>query len=103
MYPFPSKYSYFLLYETENYIGRIIGTIQKWQESDIVYLNSVYPSMDVLFENTAEINGVIFSRSQNDSDFMKISLGTSDEVKPLFEIRSEKKDNILRMRLAQVS
>lgn len=78
----------------ENYIGRIIGTIQKWQESDIVYLNSVYPSMDVLFENTAEINGVIFSRSQNDSDFMKISLGTSDEVKPLFEIRSEKKDNI---------
>lgn len=48
----------------------------------------------MLFENTAEINGVIFSRSQNDSDFMKISLGTSDEVKPLFEIRSEKKDNI---------
>lgn len=78
----------------ENYIARIIRTIKEWQESDIVYLNSVYPGMDVLFQNAAEINGVIFSRSQNDNDFMKISLGTSDEVEPLFEIKSEKKDNI---------
>ena len=78
----------------ENYIARIIRTIKEWQESDIVYLNSVYPNMDTLFKNTAEINGIIFSRSQNDNDFMKISLGTSDEVKPLFEIKSEKKDNI---------
>lgn len=78
----------------ENYVARIIRTIKEWQESDIVYLNSVYPSMDVLFQNAAEINGVIFSRSQNDNDFMKISLGTSDEVEPLFEIKSEKKDNI---------
>ena len=68
----------------ENYIARIIRTIKEWQESDIVYLNSVYPNMDTLFKNTAEINGIIFSRSQNDNDFMKISLGTSDEVKPLF-------------------
>lgn len=78
----------------ENYISRIIKTIKAWQESDIVYLNSVYPSMDTLFANTAEINGIIFSRSQNDNDFMKISLGTSNEVKPLFEIKCEKKDNI---------
>ena len=27
----------------ENYIARIIRTIKEWQESDIVYLNSVYP------------------------------------------------------------
>lgn len=78
----------------ENYIHRKIKTINEWQKSDIKYLNSVYPSMDTLFNNTAEISGVIFSRSQNDNDFMKISLGTSDEVKPLFEIKSEKKDNI---------
>lgn len=78
----------------ENYITRIIRTIKEWQESDIVYLNSVYPAMDSLFSNTAEINGIIFARSQNDNDFMKISLGTSDEVKPLFEIKAEKKDNI---------
>lgn len=45
----------------------------------------------MLFENTAEINGVIFSRSQNDSDFMKISLGTSDEVKPLLKLEVRRK------------
>lgn len=78
----------------ENYIHRKIKTINEWQKSDIKYLNSVYPSMGTLFNNTSEINGVIFSRSQNDNDFMKISLGTSNEVKPLFEIKSEKKDNI---------
>ena len=78
----------------ENYINRIIKTINEWQKSDIKYLNSVYPNMGTFFNNISEINGVIFSRSQNDNDFMKISLGTSDEVKPLFEINSEKKDNI---------
>lgn len=81
-------------YNYENYINRKIKTINEWQKSDIKYLNSVYPNMSVLFNNTAEINGAIFSRSQNDNDFMKISLGTSNEVKPLFEIKSEKKDNI---------
>ena len=78
----------------ENYIHRMISTIKEWQVSDIKYLNSIYPSRDTLFKNTAEINGALFSRSQNDNDFMRITLGTSDEVKPLFEIRSEKKDNI---------
>lgn len=78
----------------ENYINKKIVTIKEWQKSDIKYLNSVYPDMNTLFKNTAEINASIFSRSQNDSDFMRISLGTSDEVKPLFEIKSEKKDNI---------
>ena len=78
----------------ENYISKKIATIKEWQKSDIKYLNSVYPNMDTLFANTSEIDGSIFSRSQNDSDFMRISLGTSDEVRPLFEIKAEKKDNI---------
>ena len=78
----------------ENYIARKIATIKEWQQSDINYLNSTYPNMDTLFANTADINGAIFSRSQNDSDFMRISLGTSEEVKPLFEIKSDKKDSI---------
>lgn len=78
----------------ENYINRKIQTIKEWQKSDIKYLNSVYPNMETLFKNTAEINGSIFSRSQNDNDFMMISLGTSNEVKPLFEIKNEKKDNV---------
>ncbi|MBE5880153.1 MAG: cell division protein FtsK [Lachnospiraceae bacterium] len=78
----------------ENYIRRKINTINEWQKSDINYLNSVYPSMDILFRNAAEINAAIFARSQNDNDFMRIALGKSDEVKPLFEIRCEKKDSI---------
>lgn len=78
----------------ENYIAGKISTIKEWQKNDIKYLNSTYPDMGKLFENTACINGAIFSRSQNDNDFMRISLGTSDEVRPLFEIKSEKKDNI---------
>lgn len=78
----------------ENYIARKIATIKEWQQSDIKYLNSTYPDMGTLFTNTANIDSAIFSRSQNDNDFMRISLGTSDEVKPLFEIKSEKKDTI---------
>jgi S-DNA-T family DNA segregation ATPase FtsK/SpoIIIE len=78
----------------ENYIRRKISTINEWQKSDINYLNSVYPTMDTLFKNTAEISSAIFSRSHNDNDFMTVSLGTSDEVKPLFEIKNEEKDNI---------
>ncbi len=78
----------------ENYIARKIATIKEWQQSDIKYLNSTYPNMGTLLANTAEINGAIFARSQNDNDFMRISLGTSEEVKPLFEIKSEKTDSI---------
>lgn len=78
----------------ENYIERKIQTINEWQKSDISYLNSVYPDMGVLFDKTAQIDASIFSRSQNDNDFLRISLGTSDEVKPLFEIKAEKTDNI---------
>lgn len=78
----------------ENYISRKIYTIKEWQNSDIKYLNSTYPNVSILLANTANINSAIFSRSQNDNDFMRISLGTSDEVKPLFEIKSDKKDNI---------
>lgn len=77
----------------ENYIKEKIKTIKKWQESDIKYLNSTYPNMETLFENMACIHHSIFSRSQNDNDFMRISLGASDDVKPLFEIRAEKRDS----------
>ena len=79
----------------ENYIKRIIDRIEDWQDSDIKYLNSTYPNMGILFKNTAKIDGSIFSRSQNDNDFMRVTLGPSDEVEPLFEIKNEAKDNII--------
>lgn len=78
----------------ENYIAKVIRQIVKWQRDEIIYLNKVYPNMDNLFYQTAQISPYIFSRSQNDNDFMKISLGQSEEIKPLFEIKSEKKDDI---------
>ncbi|MEE1304829.1 MAG: FtsK/SpoIIIE domain-containing protein [Agathobacter sp.] len=78
----------------ENYIARKIQTIIDWQDNDITYLNSVYPDMKQLFYKTSEIDSSIFSRSQNDKDFMKISLGKSQEVEPLFKIESVKKDSI---------
>lgn len=78
----------------EEYINKKIETIKEWQTNDIKYLNHTYPDMGTLFENTACISDSIFSRSQNDNDFMRISLGTSDKVKPLFEIKAEKKDAI---------
>lgn len=78
----------------ETYLNQKIKTIKEWQKCDIKYLNNTYPDMGTLLDNTARIDSSIFSRSQNDNDFMRISLGTSSKVKPLFEIKSEKKDAI---------
>ena len=78
----------------EKYLTRIWDRIQDWQKSDINYLRTTYPDIDELFINTAELNRAIFARSQNDSDFMKISLGKSKQVEPMFEIKNEKKDQI---------
>lgn len=79
----------------ENYINNtIIKRIVEWQRTEIKYLKLVYPEMDKLFEQTSSISPVIFSRSQSDNDFMKITLGTSEQIRPMFEIKAEKKDNI---------
>lgn len=80
----------------EKYINETIikKKIVQWQRDEIVYLNKVYPKMGVLFNEAGEISTVIFSRSQNDNDFMRISLGESDEIKPSFQIKAEQKDDI---------
>lgn len=80
----------------EKYINDTIirKKIVQWQRDEIIYLNKVYPKMGILFNETGEISTVIFARSQNDNDFMRISLGESDEIKPSFEIKAEQKDDI---------
>ena len=80
----------------EKYINNTIikDKIVQWQRDEIIYLNKVYPKMGVLFNEAGEISTVIFSRSQNDNDFMRISLGESDEIKPSFQIKAEQKDDI---------
>lgn len=80
----------------ENYINETIikKKIVKWQKDEIVYLNKAYPRMCTLFNQTGEISTAIFARSQNDNDFMRVTLGESDEIKPSFQIKAEQKDDI---------
>ena len=78
----------------EKYLQRIWDRIQEWQNSDINYLCTTYPKISELFENTKQLNRAIFARSQSDSDFLKITLGSSEYVEPMFEIKNEKKDQI---------
>ena len=80
----------------ENYINETIikKKIVKWQKDEIVYLNKAYPRMCTLFNQTSEISTAIFARSQNDNDFMRVTLGESDEIKPSFQIKAEQKDDI---------
>lgn len=78
----------------EKYLTRIWNRILDWQKSDINYLRTTYPNIDELFKKTASLDKVIFARSQNDSDFFKITLGKSKQVEPMFEIKNEKKDEI---------
>ena len=72
----------------ENYINETIikKKIVKWQKDEIVYLNKAYPRMGTLFNQTGEISSAIFARSQNVNDFMRVTLGESDEIKPSFQI-----------------
>jgi len=78
----------------ENYLTRIWNRILEWQKSDINYLCTMYPSINELFSNTECLDRAIFARSQNDLDFFKITLGSSENVSPMFEIKNEKKDEI---------
>lgn len=79
----------------ENYLTRIYNRILEWQKSDINYLCTTYPAIGELFARAALLDRAIFARSQNDLDFFKISLGTSEQVVPMFEIKNEKKDEIV--------
>lgn len=76
----------------EKYIKRLIDEkIGIWQKADLTYLQSLYPDMLKLFTQLSTLDSAIFSRSQNDNDFMRITLGVSEHVKPLFDIKYEKK------------
>lgn len=79
----------------ESYLTRIWDRILEWQNSDINYLCTTYPKISELFEHTRKLDRAIFARSQSDLDFFKISLGESEQVIPMFEIKNEKKDEII--------
>ncbi len=79
----------------ERYLTRIWDRILEWQNSDINYLCTTYPKISELFEHTEGLGRAIFARSQNDLDFMKISLGESEQVIPMFEIKNEHTDEMV--------
>lgn len=79
----------------EKYLTRIWERILEWQNSDINYLCTTYPKISELFEHTKKLDRAIFARSQNDLDFFKVTLGESKQVIPMFEIKNEKKDEIV--------
>ena len=78
----------------ENYIRRVVKNIGTWQQADVKYLNNLYPDMSELFAHLSRLDSAIFSRSQSDNDFMRITLGVSENVKTLFNIKFDKKDEI---------
>ncbi len=79
----------------EKYLTRIWNRILDWQNSDINYLCTTYPKLSELFEHIAKLDRAVFARSQNDMDFFKVTLGESEQVEPMFEIKNEKKDEIV--------
>lgn len=78
----------------ERYLTKIWEKIVEWQESDINYLRIKYPAIQELFSNAENMDKSLFSRSVNDGDFMTISLGSSRQVEPLFEIKNEKREGV---------
>jgi S-DNA-T family DNA segregation ATPase FtsK/SpoIIIE len=78
----------------ENYIAKTILRIEARQKADAEKLNQEYPGIQTLFDNTMVVSEKIYSRSQNDYDFMTIRLGSSDDVDTLFEIQGDKGDVI---------
>jgi S-DNA-T family DNA segregation ATPase FtsK/SpoIIIE len=68
--------------------------IEQRQIADAKKLNEEYPDTQRLFADTMIVSERIYSRVQNDNDFMTVRLGASDDVDTLFEIEGDKTDAI---------
>ena len=78
----------------ENYIKKTISKIVQRQKADAKRLNEEYPDIQTLFDNTMIVSEKIYSRVHNDSDFMTVRLGSSDDVDALFQIEGDKNEVI---------
>ena len=84
----------------EEYINKTIARILKRQEEDAAKFDEMYPDVNALFDESKPeksvygICGRIFSRCQEDTDFLTVRLGTSDMVENTFDIRGSKRDVI---------
>ena len=78
----------------EKYIAKTIEKIGQRQVADAKKLNEEYPDIQSLFTDTMVVSERIYSRVQNDSDFMAVRLGSSNDVDALFKIEGDKTDAI---------
>jgi len=76
----------------EAYIIKTILRIEMRQKEDALNLDKEYPDIFTLFDQTMIVSDKIYSRLQNDKDFMVIRLGSSNDVDTLFEIKGDKGD-----------
>ncbi len=86
--------------EYEEYINKTISRILERQEQDAAKLDEIYPDVNDLFDKSKPeksvygVSGNIFSRCQQDEDYLTVRLGTSDMIKNTFEIMGSKRDVI---------
>ncbi|MBQ4260670.1 MAG: hypothetical protein II709_02230, partial [Ruminococcus sp.] len=82
----------------ENYINKTIAEILRRQETDAAKLDELYPDVNELFDESNPshsvygVIGAIFSRCQQDADFLTVRLGTSDKIPNTFEIKGSRRD-----------
>ncbi|MBR6102528.1 MAG: hypothetical protein IKP95_08880 [Ruminococcus sp.] len=80
----------------EEYVDKTIAGILDRQKRDTEKLNELYPDVNELFDeknpykSVYGVSGNIFSRCQEDYDFLTVRLGISDMVPNKFEISGSK-------------
>ncbi|MBR1393330.1 MAG: cell division protein FtsK [Ruminococcus sp.] len=97
----------------EAYIDKTIADILERQKQDTEKLSELYPDVNELFDeknpykSVYGVSGNIFSRWQQDADFMTVRLGISDEVPNQFEIVGSKQaemfsSNVFKLKFDKV-
>ena len=79
-----------------DYIDNLIKEIKVRQEKDAKKLNELYPDVTSLInpdENGVySLNERLYSRSENDDDFLTFRLGNSNDVESIFQIKGNDKN-----------
>lgn len=82
----------------ESYVNSLIDRIRKRQAEDTAALHRLYPDANDLLSSVDKgvfsADGSIFSRRKNDSDFLTVRLGISNEVESTFQISGERRDSV---------
>ena len=92
----------------QKYIDRLCGEIEERQRQQQRKLDELYPEIHTIIESLMPgrtdtfINGRVFSRTNNDSDFLTVRLGYSSKVETMFEIVAQKHDTMFSEEYFQI-